>query len=102
MLHCIHDAVFYMILQNDLTCIIDSRFHSGKLDQHFAAVPAVFHHTFDGFQVPDCTGKPVQYSLGLCMTVVMSVFSMGMHDSGAIFQNMGMHMLFLAFMQVVL
>ena len=55
-----------------------------------------------GFQVPDCTGKPVQYSLGLCMTVVMSVFSMGMHDSGAIFQNMGMHMLFLAFMQVVL
>ena len=63
---------------------------------------ADFHHTFDGFQVPDCTGKPVQYSLGLCMTVVMSVFSMGMHDSGAIFQNMGMHMLFLAFMQVVL
>ena len=62
----------------------------------------LLYTSFDGFQVSDCPGKPVQYSLGLCMTVVMSVFSMGMHDSSAIFQNMGMHMLFLAFVQVVL
>ena len=27
MLHCIHDAVFYMILQDDLACIIDRRFY---------------------------------------------------------------------------
>ena len=27
MLHCIHDAVFYMILQYDLACIIDRRFY---------------------------------------------------------------------------
>ena len=90
-----------MILQNDLACIIDGRFHCGKLDQNLAAVPAVLHHALDGFQMPDCPGKAVQYSLGLCMTVMMSVFSMGMGDCGPIIQNMGVNMRFPIFMGMV-
>ena len=90
-----------MILQNHLADVCDRCAHGSDLDENFAAVPAVFHHTFDRFQVSDCPGKPVQYSLGLCMTVVMSVFSMGMGDCGPIIQNMGVNMRFPIFMGMV-
>lgn len=71
MLHCIHNTVGDMILQNDFANIIDGGADSGNLNQNLTAVPAVFHHPPDSFHMADGPGHPVQHSLGLCVAVRM-------------------------------
>lgn len=63
-----------MVLEEDLTGIVDCRADSGKLDKHLGAVPIAFNHPHHGFQV----------AAGLCKTMQNCFFvfvNMSMRDT---------------------
>ena len=67
--HSIHQTVLDVILENEFPGVVDGGFHSGKLNQHLGAVLPVFHHSLDGFQMPDGAGETVEdcFCLRVCM-----------------------------------
>ena len=76
-LYRVYDTVLDMVLKNNLPRIIDGRFHSGKLNQHLAAIPPVLHHPLNGLQMSDGAAEPVQDGLrigvGMAVAVGMSM-----------------------------
>ena len=62
-----------MILQDDLSGVVDRRLHCRKLYEHLAAVPPVLHHALDGFQVPDGTRDAVQHGFHMLRVVRVAV-----------------------------
>ena len=59
----VDDAVVNVVFEDDFAGAVNSGPDSGELDEDFRAVPAVFHHTFDGGEVTDTFRKSVQHSL---------------------------------------
>ena len=55
----VDDAVLDMVLQNDLSDIIDGRAHGGDLDQNLRTVASILHHLLDRLQMADGAGKAV-------------------------------------------
>ena len=96
MLYRIYDAVFYMVLQYELTGVIDSGFNCRQLNQYLAAIPAVFDHSLDRFKMTDRLGKAIDYSLSVLVAVrvtVLLVMGMSVLYNSAVFQYMFMSIL---------
>ena len=66
-------TVLQVILQNDLGRAAEGGTDHRQLDQHLGAVPPVFHHALDRFQVPDGQGKTVQHRFGLGVDVAVGM-----------------------------
>lgn len=49
-----------MVLEEDLSCVVNGRAYSGKLDKHLSAIPVTFNHPHYGFQVTAGLCKAVQ------------------------------------------
>ena len=84
----VDDAVFQVVLQDQLAGIVDGGAHRGDLDQHLRAVPALLDHVPHGLQVADGPGQPVQHGLGVLVAVgvamgmaVLVVMLVGMGDA---------------------
>lgn len=52
-LHRVYHTVLDVVFQDHFGRVVDGGFDGGKLNQHFAAVAAIFHHAFDGLHVAD-------------------------------------------------
>ena len=87
-LHRVYNTVLDVILQDDLSGVVDGGFYGRKLDQHFAAVSPVLHHPSDGFQMADGPAEPVQHSLRIGVHMFVAV-----HDHFTVFIDMCMSML---------
>ena len=74
-LHCVHQTVLNVILQNYLSRIINSRLHRRELHKNLTAVPPILYHALYGFHMSDSPGKTIQNCF--CILVGMSM-SMGM------------------------
>ena len=69
----VHNAVFQMVLQYQLAGVVDGRAHSGALNQHLRAIPALLYHVAHRLQVADSPGEPVQHRFGVFVAVGMAV-----------------------------
>lgn len=58
--HGIDHAVAHMVLENDLSRVIQGGTDGGQLNQHLRAVLSFFYHPLDLFQVADGPGEPVE------------------------------------------
>lgn len=72
-LHRLHDTVLQMILENDLTGVVQSASHGGQLDEHLRAVPSLLHHSLHPLQMADSPGQPVHHRAGMLVAVDMAV-----------------------------
>ena len=62
-----------VVFQDHFGRVVDGGFDGGKLNQHFAAIAAIFHHAFDGLHVADGPGQAVQNGLGVLMGMGVGV-----------------------------
>ena len=85
------DAVFEVILQDDLGCAAESGADRRQLDQYLGTVASVLDHALDRFEMPDRTREPVEnrFRLGMGVGVAVpldmaSVKVMGVYDAVAV------------------
>ena len=76
LLHCFHDAVLHMLLQEELAGIIDLCTHCGELDQDIGAVPLILEHLLDRLHMADGFRYPIHDRFDLLRVMRMAVIVM--------------------------
>ena len=76
-----------MVLQYNLARVVDSRAHRGKLNEHVAAVLAVFNHALDLFKVAYRACKTVYDRFGVLVSVGV-VVAVRMFNYGSVLKYM--------------
>lgn len=74
MLYGIHQTMLYVILENDLTGIVDRGLYRSQLDQHIGAVLTIFYHSLDRLKMSDGTGEAIDHSSGLGMGMLVRMW----------------------------
>ena len=80
-LHRVHDTVLQVVLEDDLSGVVDGVFHRRQLDQDLGAVPVLLHHFLDALQVADGPGQAVGHPLDMLRAVGVAVSAVGVGNA---------------------
>ena len=69
----IQNTMLNMILQNDLSRIIQCRLYRRQLNQYLTTISAVLHHPLNRLQMTNGSGQTIEYRFSIGMDVTMAV-----------------------------